>query len=238
MKKIVLITGANSGIGLASVKRLLKDDYFIFAHYHTTNNNLKKIKSNSLYIIPGDFNESKNVKKVFNTCMEIKNRIDILINNAGTFSTASSIEDISEDSFNKVMDVNLKAPFILSQLVLHEMKKNKWGKIINISSIGVKYGGNPGSAVYTISKAAMEKMTICFAKEGAPFNILVNAIRVGVVDTKFHDLNPSKNMEKRAKLIPLKRCAKPEEIAETIAFIVSDKSSFTTGSIITVAGGE
>ena len=77
-----------------------------------------------------------------------------------------------------------------------------------------------------------------FCKGRCSFNILVNAIRAGVVDTKFHDLNPSKNMEKRAELIPLKRFARPEEIAETIAFIASDKSSFTTGSIITVSGGE
>ena len=164
--------------------------------------------------------------------METGKKVDILINNAGTFSFSKNIEYIPEIDFDRVIKVNLKAPFILSQLAMESMKKQKWGRIINISSIGVKYGGNPGSSVYTISKAALETMTLCFARAGAPFNVLVNAVRAGVVDTKFHDLNPSKNMEKRVALIPLKRCAGPEEIAETIAFIISEKSSFTTGSVI------
>jgi len=222
MKRNVLITGANSGIGLAILKRLLKDDYFIFAHYHSSDNNLKNIKSDNIYPINGDFYQTGDVKKVFDKCLEVGDRIDILINNAGAFSISRNIEEISEADFDKIMNVNLKAPFILSQLALKSMKKSKWGRILNISSIGVKYGGNPGSAIYTISKAALEKMTICFAKAGAPFNILVNAVRAGVVDTKFHDLNPLKDMEKRAMMIPLKRLARPEEIAETIAFIISD----------------
>lgn len=238
MKRNVLITGANSGIGLALLKRLLEDDYFIFAHYHSSDNNLKSIKSDNIYPVYGDFCRTEDIKRVFNKCLEVGGRIDILINNAGAFSISSNIEEISEDDFDKIININLKAPFILSQLTLESMKKSKWGRIVNVSSIGVKYGGNPGSAVYTISKAALEKMTICFAKAGAPFNILVNAVRAGVVDTKFHDLNPFKDMKKRTMMVPLKRCARPEEIAETIAFIISEKSSFTTGSIITVAGGE
>ena len=91
---------------------------------------------------------------------------------------------------------------------------------------------------YTVSKAGLETMTMAFAKAGAPYNILVNAIRAGVTDTKFHDLNPGKNMRKRIEMIPLKRMATTQEITNTVFFLTSEKSSFTTGSIITVAGGE
>jgi len=238
MKKKVIVTGANSGIGLASTKLLLKEGYFVFAHYHSSNENLKAIKNDNIYTIKGDFSKTVDIKNVFNKCLEIGKSIDILINNAGTFSISKSIEDIPEKDFNRVFCINVKAPFILSQLALKSMKEKGWGRIVNISSIGVKYGGKPESALYTISKAALETMTISFAKAGAPHNILVNAIRAGVTDTKFHSLTPNKDMKKRIQLIPLKRCATPDEIAKTISFIVSNKSTFTTGSIITVAGGE
>ena len=121
---------------------------------------------------------------------------------------------------------------------MKHMKRNKCGRIINISSIGVKYGGHPNSAPYTISKAALEAMTILFAKAGAPHNVLVNAVRVGATDTDFHKLNPSKDLSSRINLIPLKRLADPSEIASTIYFLASEESSFVTGSVITVAGGE
>ena len=131
---------------------------------------------------------------------------------------SDTIENISLESYEYVMDVNTRAPFILSQLALRQMKKQNNGRIINISSIGVKYGGNPISATYTISKSALESMTLLFAKAGAPYNVLVNALRIGITDTNFHKYNLTKDLEKRKTLVPLKRMAHAEEIANTIYF--------------------
>ena len=152
--------------------------------------------------------------------------------------TSNEIENISLESYEYVMAVNIRAPFILSQLALRKMKAQNGGRIINVSSIGVKYGGNPVSASYTISKSALESMTYLFAKAGAPYNVLVNAVRVGLTDTNFHKNNPLKDLEKRKKLIPLRRMARAEEISNTIYFLTSSESSYTTGSLITIAGGE
>ena len=136
------------------------------------------------------------------------------------------------------MSLNTRAPYILSQLAMKQMKKQRGGRIINISSIGTKYGGNPSTGTYTISKAALEAMTLIFAKYGAPFNILVNALRVGITNTNFLKHNIKKNLDKRIQLIPLKRLGEPSEIANTIFFLSSDESSYTTGSIISIAGGD
>ena len=238
MKRSVLISGANSGIGFASVQLFLENGYFVFGHYHRSKVNLEGIECDTLMPVQGDHSDPNEVKKIFNKCINERRNIDILINNAGTFSFSNDVADISEEDFDRVIHVNLKAPFLLSQLVFEKMRERKWGRIVNISSIGLKYGGGAGSMPYTISKSGLEAMTMAFAKAGAPHNILVNAIRVGVTDTAFHDLNPNKDMKKRIGVIPLKRMATPEEIAETIFFLTSEKSSFTTGSIITVAGGE
>lgn len=238
MKRSVLITGANGGIGLALVKRYLENDHHVIGHYHRTKSRLEATARDELCTIRADLADPKMVRQLFDRCVKERGGIDILINNAGTFSFSRDVTGISEADFDRVVQINLKAPFLLSQLVFKKMQTKNWGRIVNISSIGLKYGGSIGSMPYTISKSGLETMTLAFAKAGAPYNILVNAVRAGITDTTFHDLNPKKDIKKRIDMIPLKRMATPEEIADTVFFLTSEKSSFTTGSIITVAGGE
>ena len=237
-KQTVLITGANSGIGRATVLKYLSGNYNVIGHYNKSNDFLKEISNKDLFTIQGDLSSVLDIEKVFNYCIKKTDKLDVLINNAGTMHISDTIENISLESYEYVMDVNTRAPFILSQLALRQMKKQNNGRIINISSIGVKYGGNPISATYTISKSALESMTLLFAKAGAPYNVLVNALRVGITDTNFHKNNLTKNLENRKTLVPLKRMAHAEEIANSIFFFTSNQSSYTTGSIITIAGGE
>jgi NAD(P)-dependent dehydrogenase (short-subunit alcohol dehydrogenase family) len=236
--KTILITGANGGIGFATTKLFLQKGYSVFAHYFRSNDRLKTLNSKNLEIFRSDLSQPGNAKKIFSRCLEKYKKLDVLFNNAGTLSVSKNIESIEQKDFDYVLNVNLKASFILSQLALKHMKKNKRGRIINISSIGVKYGGNPVSAHYTISKAAVEAMTKLFAKAGAPDNVLVNAVRVGLTDTDFLNLNPTKDILKRIDLIPLKRLADPNEIAASVYFLASEESSYISGSILTVAGGE
>jgi len=238
--KSVLITGANSGIGFASVKLFLKNNYRVFAQYNSNQNNLDLIKNKNLIIFQSNFTHLEETKKLFNKVLKQTKTIDVLVNNAGLYSPVKDFNDLDLNTFDDVLNVNLKSPFLLSKKFINLMKKFNSGRIINISSIGVKYGGSPTSMLYTTSKSALETMTVSFAKEGAKYNILVNALRIGVTNTEIHNKNKNKNknMNNRIKMIPLQRMAEPKEIAEYILFLASEKSNFTTGSIITIAGGE
>ncbi|SFV75415.1 Predicted sugar dehydrogenase TM0325 [hydrothermal vent metagenome] len=236
--KNVLITGANSGIGFATVKLFLQNGYKVFAHYNKNKDNLLKINNKNLVIKKANLLNLDETKELFVSVQNEVEYIDVLINNAALYNPVDNFENLDIENLDEVCTVNVKSPFILSKLYITLMKKFDRGRIINISSIGVKYGGSVNSMAYTISKSALETMTLAFAKEGAKHNILVNALRVGVTNTKIHHLNKSKNMQERIKMIPLQRMAEPMEIAEYIFFLSSEKNSFTTGSIITISGGE
>ena len=237
-QKSALITGANSGIGIELTKSFLELGYMVFAHYNTKKDKLVTIKNKNLILIQANLIYLNEIDKIIDTMLKYTDSIDVLINNAGLYKPVENFEQITIDIFEETLNVNLKAPFLLSQEYLKLMKNKNYGKIINISSIGVKYGGNPNTLPYTISKSALETMTITLAKEASKYNILVNAIRVGVTDTELHKSNINKDINERIKLIPLKRMASPIEIAEYILFLSSDKNKFITGSIQTIAGGE
>lgn len=236
--KTVLITGANSGIGFSTVKLFLKKKYTVFAHYNVNKNNLNSINNKNLITIKADLTKIKEIKKLFDKTLAKTQTIDILVNNAAIYYSSEHLSEEYLNKFDETFNVNLKAPFLLSKMFIDVMKEYNKGKIINISSIGVKFGGSFTSMPYTLSKAALETMTLSFAKEGAKYNILVNALRIGVTDTNIHKNNKKKNIDERINMIPLKRMANPTEVSESILFLASSKSNFTTGSIITVAGGE
>ncbi|KKK94832.1 hypothetical protein LCGC14_2678880 [marine sediment metagenome] len=133
--------------------------------------------------------------------------------------------------------INVFAAISISKSVFEKMKDNKFGRIVNISSIGAKYGSSIASVPYACSKLALEGITKTFAREGAEYNILVNTIRPGVVDTEFHK-KVFKNLKERISLIPLKKMINIKEIVEMIYYLGSEKNNFITNDIITIAGGE
>lgn len=233
--KTILITGANGGIGLAIVELFLDNKFQVIAHYHKNRNHLDSIGHPNLTLLKADLSNQDESATLIKDAFKISDTIDILINNAGVYSPTDSFEEQTITLLEMALAVNLKAPFILSKEYLAKMKNHQYGNIINISSIGIKYGGSPIAASYTITKAALEQMTLVISKEAAKYNILVNALRVGVVRTGFHQ---KKDLIKRQELIPLKRLAEPKEIAEYVFFLASEKNKYMSGSIMTVAGGE
>jgi 3-oxoacyl-[acyl-carrier protein] reductase len=237
--KSVLITGANSGIGFATAQRFLGARYRVLAHYHENKQNLERIDNPNLHLFKANLANLEEIEKLFSECVASTSErgVDILVNNAAVYRKEDSIEDIDMIKFDESMQVNLRAPFVLTQRAMQGMRKQKWGRIINISSISIKFGGSTTTGCYTISKAALEAMTLTFNNVGAQSNVLVNAIRVGTTNTTLHEKNPNKNMEQIIENIPAKRMAEAHEVADVIFFLASEESSYISGSIVTVAGG-
>ena len=240
--KYILVTGASSGIGFQIAKDFLLEGAFVGIHYSKNLKGAKRLlkyaKKNQCKIFKSDFSNFKEVSALWNEfILWSKERIDVLVNNA-SFVKPMSLEKLSEEEWDKTFQVNLKAAFQLSRAVFPIMSKKKNGRIINISSGGWKYGGGKDTIHYSVSKAALEALTIAFAKIGAPHNVLVNAIRPGVTDTPFHKKIGRNDLSGRINLVPLKRLAKPSEISPTVLFLASSKSSFITNTIINVTGGE
>ena len=240
--KYVLVTGASSGIGFQIAKDFLLEGAFVGVHYCNNLKGAKRLlkyaKSKQCKIFKSDFSSSKEISDLWNEfILWSKGRIDVLVNNA-SFIKYVPLENLSEEEWDKTFQVNLKAAFQLSRAAFPIMSKKKNGRIINISSGGWKYGGGKTTVHYGASKAALEALTIAFAKRGAPHNVLVNAIRPGATKTPFHKKIGRNDLSARVNLIPLKRLAKPSEISNAVLFLASSKSSFITNTIISVAGGE
>ena len=177
----------------------------------------------------------KECEKFIGDIVERFGKIDILVNNAG-INKDGLILSMSEEDFDSVINTNLKGTFNCIKFVSKSMIKNRYGKIINISSIsGV--AGNPGQANYAASKAGIIGLTKSVAKELAKRNINVNAIAPGFIMTEMTDVLRDKVKENILSQIPLKRFGTPQDVAELAAFLASDKSSYITGQVINIDGG-
>ena len=240
--KRVLVTGASSGIGFQVAYDLLKGGAVVGAHYRHNQAGVQKLLEYAEHghcrSFQADFTHSAEVLGLWDEFMNWSQGIDVLVNNAGEAVAPMPLGDLSEDAWDRTFQVNVKAPFLLSRAALSSMAEQRSGRIINVSSIGVKYGGGITTVHYSASKAALEATTRSFAKAGAPFNVLVNAIQAGVTDTPLHEKVGRHDMSQRIDLIPLKRLALPSEISEAVLFLASERSSYITGTILTVAGGE
>jgi len=232
--KTVLITGASTGIGFECAKKFISNNYNVISHFFEKNNNLNYLSNfannESLYC---DFRDEKSLKDFLNKIKE--KDIEILINNAGAFDFSKN-EGNRINNIKNVLSVNLIAPVMIIETVVEKMKQKECGHILNISSIGSKYGSNSDNIFYGITKRGIESSAKSFARELAKYNILVNSIRPGVTNTDFYK-KLGKNIDQRINLIPLKRAMEPDELAKYIFFMCTE-NTYITNEIITIAGGE
>ena len=237
MKKKVLITGAGDGIGLACVGVFLKNNWQVVAHYHSSSTHLEKIQKavgkENIIFLKADFSQKAQINNFLKTIKTLN--VDALVNNAALYDMSTTQKDRLK-AIEDVLLVNTIVPTLIAETVLATMKVKKSGAIVNVSSVGVKYGSGLKNIFYGASKAGLETVSKSLAREGAAYNILVNTVRPGITDTAFHQ-KAGKDMKERVKLIPLKRMAKPEEIARQIYFLCAE-NTFITNEILTVAGGE
>lgn len=237
--KTVIVTGGSRGIGAAIVKELAKNGYNVVLNYNKSEEEAGKIQEQlkkeniNIEIFKADVSKRKEVKQLVKFTLEKFKNIDILVNNAG-IDQIKPFADITDDDWNTMMQVNLNAVFYCTQEVLPTMIHNKKGCIINISSIW----GNTGASCevhYSASKAAVDGMTKALAKELGPSNIRVNGVAPGLVNTDMNKDLTAEELEELKKEIPLGRIANPEEIVNSVKWLIEDE--YISGQIISVNGG-
>ena len=237
--KTVLITGAAQGIGRQIALDFAKQKARVVL-FDLNEEGLKEAKTElerysecQYYAI--DVTDGQQVEETINKIIDKFSKIDILVNNAGITRDNLTLR-LSENDWDKVLGVNLKGAFLCSKSCAKYMIKQRYGKIINISSI-IGIVGNAGQINYSASKAGLIGLTKSLAKELGSRNICVNAVAPGYIQTKMTDIMPAKVKEEMLKRIPLNRFGTPSDVSGTVLFLAQEAANYITGQILIVDGG-
>jgi 3-oxoacyl-[acyl-carrier protein] reductase len=237
--KTALITGASGGIGIEIAKALHKQGAIVGLAYFSNKEieTFAKTELKDRYFLFGgvDLTNEESLLKLANDAEITMGKIDILVNNAGITKDALSVR-MKKESWDAVISLNLTSLFLLSQAVLTKMMRQKFGRVINITSI-VGLMGNIGQANYSASKGGVIALGKTLAREFASRNITVNSIAPGFVKTKMLDSIPKEQLDAMVKNIPIARLAEPSEIAAAVVFLASDESAYITGQTLSINGG-
>jgi NAD(P)-dependent dehydrogenase (short-subunit alcohol dehydrogenase family) len=242
-QKVALVTGAGQGMGRAVATTLAKQG----AHLAVNDIHMESAeaaasdlcaKGYPALAVPGDVTQKTDVRDMVARTIDHFGGLHILINNAGILYPTAVI-DIPEDEWDRVIDVNLKGTFLCSQAALPVMQKNTWGRIVNFSSTAGKNISTVGGAHYTAAKAGILGFTRHLAREAAPFGITVNAVCPGLIDTDMvRNTIDAARQKAYASRFPISRLGKPEEVADLVAFLCSDKAAYITGASLDINGGD
>lgn len=242
--KKILVTGASSGIGEAIARLLGEAGAQVGVHYHQRKKEAQeivdaiKLSGGVAESFQANLIHSNERDTLIPAMLETFGALDGLVNNAGAPQGKNSFPEVMQDEWQKTFELNVQSAFFLAQNAFAYMQTHGGGRIVNISSIGVKYGGSPKTLHYSMAKSALETLTIGMAKMGASDNILVNTVRAGMTDTAFWEDKSKEERETRMQLIPLKRIGTPLEVAEMVCFLLSPSASYISGQTISVSGGE
>ena len=245
--KVTIITGAGSGIGRESAILFAKEGAKVVvtdvdddAGKETVNMIIKALKEDpdctgDAFFAKLDISKREQTRQVVQNVLDIYGEIDVLINNAGIIQD-DLITKMTEEEWDRVIDIDLKGPFNCTQAVAEDMIKHGNGEIINVSSIVGIYG-NVGQVNYAAAKAGLIGMTKTLAKELGKKGIRVNAVAPGFINTPMTAKVPEKILEMMKDKTPLKRLGKPKDVAYALLFLASDEANFINGSVIPVDGG-
>jgi len=243
--EVAWVTGSSTGIGRAVAEGLARDGCRVAVHYNSSEGEAREVvgrieaSAGEAMLVGGDVSDAGEVKRMVGEVVDRFGQINILVNNAGSLLERRSLEDMTEDLWDRVMDVNLKSVYLCSQAVLPIMKRQGGGKIINITSVAARNGGGPGSVAYATAKGGVSTLTRAMAKELISEGILVNGVAPGVITTPFHDrFTPPDVREKMAGAIPIGREGTPEETVGAVVFLASSAADYLVGEIIEVNGGQ
>lgn len=237
--RVAFVTGAGGGIGAATAKRFAGEGAKVVLNDVALENAVTILKEIEAVggrglLVEGSVTSRSEVQAMVDKIISTYGQIDILINNAGITRDALA-KKMTEEQWDQVIDVNLKGTFLCAQAVFGPMSEKKYGKIVSTASIGAL--GNPGQANYAASKAGVMGLTYTLALEYSRYNINVNAVAPGATKTPMTANMTPEALEKIISTIPLKRMARPEDIANMHAFLASEEASYITGQVIFVDGG-
>ena len=237
--KVALVTGANSGIGLAIAERMLADGYLLgYATAGTDDRHERPLLElrerygeDRIQWLYGDLADSAVPERFVGEVVEELGRLDVLVNNAG-ISTAKPFLELTVDDFDLLFDVDVRASFLLGQQAAKQMRDQGGGSIVNITSVH-EHIPRPNFAVYASAKAALGMLTRAMALELGKHNIRVNAVAPGVIAT----LRNKEDAESLDTEVPLGRAGEPEEVAALVAWLCTDEAAYVTGSSYVMDGG-
>jgi len=239
--KTVLVTGGSRGIGKAIIKAFAESGANVVINYVSSekaaNDLVNEITAagGKALAVKADVSQFADAEKLVERAIEAFGKIDVLINNSGITKDNLMLR-MTEDDFDKVIDVNLKGTWNMCKNITRHFLKNRAGTIINITSV-VGLIGNPGQANYVASKAGVIGLTKTLAKEFGSRNIRVNAVAPGFIDTEMTSELPEHVKQHYLGQIPLARFGSTEDIANACLFLASDQSTYITGQVISVNGG-
>ena len=236
--KVAIVTGGNQGIGYATAVSLAAAGANVVIMARNAKINREAVNNiNNLY--PGkasgeemDVTSKESVKAAFARVYQKFGHFDILVNNAGICNLSQPFEDIDEDKWDQVMDVNLKGILYCVKAVIPVLKKQNSGSIINVASLAGEVGGIATSADYVASKAAVIGLTKSLARYLGQYNVNVNAVAPGFIATEM-----TKELSIPVNAIPMRRVGRPEDVADGITFLASERASYITGITLDINGG-
>lgn len=239
--RVALVTGGSRGLGRAIALQLHKAGHAVAINYISSADEAAEVleqieaQGGRAIAIQGDIANSEDVARIFDDTFAAFGRLDVLVNNAGISPARAHISEFNLDDFDRMFAVNVRGVFLCLQQASQRMLDG--GRIVSISSTTVKFDA-PGAGPYAASKAAVERLSSILAKELAGRNITVNVVAPGLAGTKLaYSTNTSEQIQSVIDITPLGRLAEPEEIADAVAFLVSDQARFINGAALSVNGG-
>jgi 3-oxoacyl-[acyl-carrier protein] reductase len=234
--EIALVTGGGTGIGAACCQGLAKEGFLVAIHYNRSENEANRLSEKIPHsvLIKGDISTEEGVNEIFQKIKSMNKSLAVLVNNAG-MNIEAPVALAKVEDFDKIVALNMRGTWLLTKKMIKLMIAQQKGRIINISSV-LGFTGNPYQSVYAMTKAAINNFSRTLAAELAPYNVLVNDVAPGFVDTAMTQKLPDEVKDKIFSHVLLQRMGKPEEVADVVSFLAT-RGTYITGTTIHVNGG-